>query len=81
LTAWTGAPAGDVNGDGLDDLIVGAWGVTLNDKIDIGKSYVIFGKTNSTFLNPKFGIDIGIGIGITMSVNIISDAINSFING
>jgi hypothetical protein len=28
-------------------------------------------------LNPKFGIGIGIGIGITMSVNIISDAINS----
>jgi hypothetical protein len=35
----------------LDDLIVGAWGVTLNDKIDIGKSYVIFGKTNSSAIN------------------------------
>jgi hypothetical protein len=32
-------------------MIVGAWGVTLNDKIDIGKSYVIFGKTNSSAIN------------------------------
>jgi Neuraminidase (sialidase) len=51
---WSGysvSSAGDVNGDGLDDLIVGAWGVTLNDKIDIGKSYVIFGKTNSNAID------------------------------
>jgi hypothetical protein len=36
--------AGDVNGDGVDDLIVGAYGANLSDKIDAGKSYVIFGK-------------------------------------
>jgi hypothetical protein len=39
ITGYSVSSAGDVNGDGLDDLIVGAWGVTLNDKIDIGKSY------------------------------------------
>jgi hypothetical protein len=32
--------AGDVNGDGLDDLIVGAFGMS--------KSYVIFGQKEST---------------------------------
>jgi hypothetical protein len=39
--------AGDVNGDGLDDLIVGAHVVNTYT----GKSYVIFGKTNTEAVN------------------------------
>ncbi|MBA5249257.1 MAG: hypothetical protein FE834_06975, partial [Gammaproteobacteria bacterium] len=39
--------AGDVNGDGLDDLIVGAYG----SDSEKGKSYVVFGKTNGTAIN------------------------------
>jgi hypothetical protein len=38
--------AGDVNGDGLDDLIVGAYGANPNG-INSGKSYIIFGKTDT----------------------------------
>jgi hypothetical protein len=41
--------AGGVNGDGLDDLIVGAWRAGLSSKADAGKSYVIFGKGFSCF--------------------------------
>ncbi|MBA5248722.1 MAG: hypothetical protein FE834_04195, partial [Gammaproteobacteria bacterium] len=43
--------AGDVNGDGLDDLIVGASGANYSNEGSTGKSYVIFGKTNTTAIN------------------------------
>ncbi len=35
--------AGDVNGDGFDDVIVGAWGADPNGEHS-GSSYVVFGK-------------------------------------
>ncbi|HEX2294380.1 MAG TPA: integrin alpha [Actinomycetota bacterium] len=51
------APAGDVNGDGLDDVVVGAPRVDLlatgmsqvdgNVRADAGRAYVVFGKTTT----------------------------------
>jgi hypothetical protein len=35
--------AGDVNNDGFDDLIIGAWLADPNGKYDAGSSYVIYG--------------------------------------
>ena len=36
--------AGDVNGDGLDDLIIGAFSADANGVPNSGASYVVFGK-------------------------------------
>ena len=38
--------AGDVNGDGFDDLIIGASGVAANGISGSGQSYVVFGGKN-----------------------------------
>ncbi len=39
--------AGDINGDGVDDLIIGAPGGGVNAHSSAGKSYVVFGMENS----------------------------------
>ncbi|KGF71440.1 hypothetical protein DO97_19670, partial [Neosynechococcus sphagnicola sy1] len=38
--------AGDVNGDGIDDLIIGADGADTNGNAGSGQSYVVFGTTS-----------------------------------
>ena len=40
--------AGDVNGDGLADLIIGAYKGDPNDIGAAGKSYVVFGQKETT---------------------------------
>ena len=40
--------AGDVNGDGLADLIVGVYNTDAGGASYVGESYVVFGRTSST---------------------------------
>ncbi|MEO1149170.1 MAG: calcium-binding protein, partial [Cyanobacteria bacterium J06638_22] len=39
---------GDINGDGIDDLIIGAFRASPNDNMDAGASYVVFGRQTPT---------------------------------
>lgn len=51
---WSGisvAPAGDVNNDGLADIIVGAFQSDPTAGVDAGRSYVVFGKVGTTAVN------------------------------
>ncbi|NDG48564.1 MAG: hypothetical protein EBY30_05800, partial [Rhodospirillales bacterium] len=41
---WSVASAGDVNGDGFDDVILGTPGADPNGTANAGSSYVVFGK-------------------------------------
>ena len=44
--------AGDVDGDGFDDIIIGADGAAPNGKEDAGESYVVFGRESFDALAP-----------------------------
>ena len=44
FSGWSVSGAGDVNGDGFDDVIVGAIGADPGGRVSAGESYVVFGS-------------------------------------
>ncbi|MEM1103368.1 MAG: Ig-like domain-containing protein [Pseudomonadota bacterium] len=87
--------AGDVNGDGIDDLIIGARFANGNGRIDSGESYVVFGtdqgfssSLNLTSLDGTNGFRIdGIdrfdnsGVSVSGAGDVNGDGIDDFIIG
>ncbi|MEM6829054.1 MAG: integrin alpha, partial [Bacteroidota bacterium] len=48
--------AGDLNGDGIDDLVIGASGTSVDGKIAVGKVHVLFGKEET----DPFGTEVAL---------------------
>lgn len=44
LLGASGGPGGDLNEDGIDDLLLGAWGADPHGIEEAGQTYVIFGR-------------------------------------
>ena len=62
-TGYSLSAAGDINGDGIDDLLLGARAADQDGSDDVGESYVVFGRADfpAAFelneLQPEFGGD------------------------
>ena len=73
--------AGDINGDGVDDVIIGASWADPNNTENAGESYVVFGATgmavfpsgpdNNQFANAEnlIGVSQALASGSTLTVN------------
>ncbi|MEM7710443.1 MAG: integrin alpha [Pseudomonadota bacterium] len=55
LSGFSVSSAGDVNGDGIDDIIVGAFAADPDGRGDAGVSYVVYGDT------AGFGASLNLG--------------------
>lgn len=51
VSGFSVSQAGDFNGDGVDDIIIGALGVDIQGNSRVGSSYVVFGKQQTIFKN------------------------------
>ncbi|MEH2058963.1 MAG: hypothetical protein V7K97_22965 [Nostoc sp.] len=95
VSGWSVSSAGDINGDGIDDLIIGAPGPTRGTASS-GKSYVVFGskggfdaQLNLSTLNGTNGFAInginklydGSGSSVSSAGDINGDGIDDLIIG
>ena len=62
-SGFSASGAGDVNGDGIDDVIIGALGASPNGNYSAGESYVVFGVAEPLNLKGTNQKDTLIGAG------------------
>ena len=55
-SGWSVAGAGDVNGDGVDDVLIGAPLANPNGRQQAGESYVVFGRAERLFFSRRAGV-------------------------
>ena len=69
FAGYTVASAGDVNGDGLNDLLIGAYGYDGSASTDAGKTYLLYGTSTG------FGAVVQLG-GLDGSNGIVFEGIS-----
>ncbi|MBW4637243.1 MAG: FG-GAP repeat protein [Gloeocapsa sp. UFS-A4-WI-NPMV-4B04] len=67
VSGYSASGAGDVNGDGFDDLLLGVKDAVANNQSGAGKSYVVFGKA--------------VGFGASFNVSALDGSNGFVING
>ncbi len=85
--------AGDINGDGIDDLLIGAYRAQPNGAFDAGETYLVYGKSGASALSGTFdlanadvtfnGIDQGdrSGFSVSNAGDINDDGIDDLLIG
>ncbi|MBE9037623.1 cadherin-like domain-containing protein [aff. Roholtiella sp. LEGE 12411] len=58
LSGFSVSNAGDINGDGFDDLIIGAYRASPNGQDSAGSSYVVFGFATAATTNEDTAVNI-----------------------
>jgi hypothetical protein len=72
-SGYSVSSAGDVNGDGLADVIVGARNSDPSGSSNAGRSYVVFGQTGTTAVNLSALTVAGNTLGFAMNGESTSD--------